>query len=64
MREHPVAAVTDIPHLKEGVRGLEETRRVDLDQWIHEQGLDAFIFPAIADGPADGDVNPASADLA
>lgn len=65
VREHPVTAMTDIPHLEDGVRGLEETRRVDLEQWMDEQGLDAVIFPAMADvGPADADVNPTSADLA
>jgi amidase len=61
---HPYASLTDIPHLADGVRGLEETRRVDLEQWMDELGLDAVLFPAMADiGPADMDVNPASADL-
>ncbi len=64
VREHPVRELTDIPHLAEGVRGLEETRRLDLDQWMDGLGLDAVVFPALADvGPADMDVNPASADL-
>ena len=32
---------------------------------MDDLGLDAVIFPAVADvGPADADVNPASADLA
>ena len=64
VREHPVVAMTDIPHLAEGVRGLEQTRRVDLEAWMDANGLDAVVFPAVADvGPADMDVNPASADL-
>jgi amidase len=64
VRDHPVASVTDIPHLEEGLRGLEETRRVDLEEWMDRLGLDAVIFPAVADvGPADMDVNEASADL-
>ncbi|UOQ87964.1 amidase [Agromyces endophyticus] len=64
VREHPYASFTDIPELEQGVRGLEETRRVDLEQWMDEQGLDAVVFPAVADvGPADMDVNEASADL-
>ncbi|GAB3614180.1 amidase [Humibacter ginsengisoli] len=64
VREHPYAAFTDIPHLEAGARGLEETRRIDLEQWMDALGLDAVVFPAVADiGPADMDVNPASADL-
>lgn len=64
VREHPTAAMTDIPSLQAGLRGLEETRRVDLERWMDDLGLDAVLFPAVADvGPADMDVNPASADL-
>ena len=64
VRNHPVDSFTDIPHLEAGLRGLEETRRVDLEEWMDELGLDAVIFPTMADvGPADMDVNPASADL-
>ncbi|MDR6877030.1 amidase [Microbacterium barkeri] len=64
VREHPVASMTDIPELESGVRGLEETRRVDLEQWMDDNGLDAVVFPAMADvGRADMDVNPESADL-
>ncbi|WP_028920877.1 amidase [Pseudonocardia acaciae] len=64
VRAHGVERFTDIPHLAEGLRGLEETRRVDLEEWMDRLGLDAVVFPAVADvGPADMDVNPASADL-
>ncbi|WP_436772292.1 amidase [Yinghuangia sp. YIM S09857] len=64
VRERPYAAVTDIPHLAEGLRGLEETRRLDLEVWMDELALDAVVFPAVADvGPADMDVDEASADL-
>ena len=64
IREHPIESLLDIPHLAEGLRGLERTRRVDLEEWMHRRGLDAVIFPTVADvGPADMDVNPASADL-
>lgn len=63
-REHPVASVVDIPELEAGVRGLEQTRRIDLEEWMAGLGLDAVLFPAVADvGPADMDVNEASADL-
>ncbi|WP_221585961.1 amidase [Microbacterium sp. G2-8] len=64
VRAHAVADMTDIPELAAGVRGLEETRRVDLEEWMDERGLDAVVFPAMADiGRADMDVDPASADL-
>ena len=64
VRAHPGATFADMPELESGLRGLEETRRVDLEQWMDELGLDAVVFPAVADvGPADMDVNPASADL-
>ncbi|MER5867405.1 amidase [Kitasatospora sp. NPDC002040] len=64
VRERPYASFTDMPHLEQGLRGLEETRRVDLEQWMDEQRLDAVVFPAVADvGPADMDVSEASADL-
>ncbi|MGO2112486.1 MAG: amidase [Pseudoclavibacter sp.] len=64
LAEHPVDDPTRIPHLESGLRGLEETRRIDLEQWMDAHGLDAVVFPAMADvGPADMDVDPASADL-
>ena len=64
IREHPIASFLEIPHIEEGLRGLEQTRRVDLEEWMDGLGLDAVIFPAVADvGPADMDVNEASADL-
>ncbi|MFI1780398.1 amidase [Streptomyces rubiginosohelvolus] len=64
VRERPYASLDDMPLLEEGLRGLEETRRVDLEQWMDGLGLDAVVFPAVADvGPADMDVNAASADL-
>lgn len=64
-RAHPRRDFRDIPHLARGLRGLEETRRRDWDDWMAGRGLDAVLFPALADvGPADADVNRASADLA
>ncbi|MCP3425897.1 amidase [Rothia sp. AR01] len=58
-------ALTGLPGLEEGLRGLEQTRRADLEEWLDELGLDVLAFPAVADvGPADADVNPAAADLA
>ena len=59
VRRHPSAVLADIPELAEGVAGLEATRRVDLEEWMDSLGLDAVVFPAVADvGPADMDVNP------
>lgn len=64
VRRNPGASFEDMPELADGLRGLEETRRLDLEDWMDEEGLDAVVFPAVADvGPADMDVNPASADL-
>lgn len=64
-RRDGVPALADIPHLEAGLRGLEEARRLDLEVWMDDLGLDAVVFPAVADvGPADADVNPASAELA
>ena len=64
IREHPIGSFLDIPHIEEGLRGLEKTRKVDFEDWLRQRRLDAVIFPTVADvGPADMDVNPASADL-
>ncbi|MGW9631865.1 amidase [Agromyces sp. NPDC055520] len=63
-RSHPGVTLADMPELEAGLRGLEQTRRIDLEQWMDGLGLDAVAFPAVADvGPADMDVNEASADL-
>ncbi len=64
-RDHPINNFLDITTLAEGLRGLEETRRVDLEDWMDDLALDAVIFPALADvGRADSDTNPVSADHA
>lgn len=64
VRDHPHATLDDMPELADGLRGLEETRRIDLEEWMDELALDAVVFPAVADiAPADMDVVPASADL-
>lgn len=60
---HPYASLTEIPELEAGFRGLEHTRRIDLEEWMTSLQLDAVVFPAMAGiGAADMDVNPASAD--
>jgi amidase len=54
-----------IETLADGLRGLEQTRRIDLEDWMQQLGLDAVLFPTVADvAPADADVNPVSADIA
>ncbi|MGC7322715.1 amidase, partial [Mycobacteroides abscessus subsp. massiliense] len=63
IRENAVSGLGAIPHLPEGLRGLEETRRLDLEEWMDGHRLDAVIFPASADvGAADMDVDQESAD--
>jgi amidase len=60
-----IPELVDIPDMAEGIPGLEKARKLDLEDWMDELGLDAVVFPAVADvGPADADVNEASADLA
>ena len=64
VRDNPGVGIEDIPELESGLRGLEETRRRDLEVWMDALRLDAVVFPAVADvGPADMDVNPESADV-
>ncbi|WP_186307543.1 amidase [Microbacterium sp. 1.5R] len=64
VRANPGIGIADMPELPDGLRGLEETRRVDLEEWMDGLRLDAVVFPAVADvGPADMDVDEASADL-
>ncbi len=54
-----------IPSIEAGMRGLEETRRIDFEEWLSDKGFDAVVFPAAADvGPADADTQAASADIA
>ncbi|OHV89579.1 amidase [Mesorhizobium sp. ORS 3428] len=60
-----VAPLETIPAIEAGLKGLEETRRVDFERWLAVNGLDAVVLPAVADvGLADADVNEASAALA
>ncbi|MBG6434170.1 amidase [Pseudomonas aeruginosa] len=65
MAERGIKPWDRIATLPDGLRGLEETRRIDLAEWMRRLRLDAVLFPTVADvGPADADVNPASADIA
>lgn len=65
MAERGITPWNEISTVPDGLRGLEQTRRVDLEDWMDKLGLDAVLFPTVADvGPADADVNEASADIA
>lgn len=65
MAERGITPWNEISTLPDGLRGLEQTRRVDLEDWMDGLGLDAVLFPTVADvGPADADVNLQSADIA
>ena len=55
----------EIESVPEGLKALEYTRKIDLEDWMDALGLDAVLFPTVADvAPADADVNPASNDIA
>lgn len=57
--------LAEIPDMEAGLKGLEATRRIDFEEWMAERGIDAVVFPAVADvGKADADVNEDSARLA
>lgn len=65
MAERGITPWDQISTVPDGLRGLEQTRRIDLEDWMDKLGLDAVLFPTVADvGPADADVNEASADIA
>jgi amidase len=64
-RTRGVPALSEIPFFAEGLRGLEETRRLDFEQWLDANRLDAILFPACADvAPYDSDYNPISNEIA
>lgn len=65
MAQRGITPWDQIETLADGLRGLEHTRRIDLEDWMQQLGLDAVLFPTVADvAPADADVNPVSADIA
>ena len=65
MAERGIKAWNEIPTLADGLRGLEQTRKIDLEDWMDRLRLDAVLFPTNADvGPANADVDQASADIA
>ncbi|HGV9334274.1 TPA: amidase [Raoultella planticola] len=65
MAKRGLKAYNQIASVPDGLRGLEKTRKLDLEEWMDELRLDALLFPTVADvGPADAHINPASADIA
>jgi amidase len=65
MAERGITPWNEIPTLADGLRGLEKTRRIDLEDWMDGLALDAVLFPTVADvGPANADVDLQSADIA
>ncbi|ERE02442.1 amidase [Pseudogulbenkiania ferrooxidans] len=65
MAKRGLKSYDQIASVPDGLRGLEKTRKLDLEDWMDELKLDAVLFPTVADvGPADADVNPRSADIA
>ncbi|NCE93862.1 amidase [Pseudomonas sp. L13] len=65
MAQRGITPWDQISTVPDGLRGLEQTRRLDLEDWMDTLGLDAVLFPTVADvGPADADVNEASAEIA
>ncbi|SPZ27703.1 Mandelamide hydrolase [Raoultella planticola] len=65
MAKRGLKAYNQIASVPDGLRGLEKTRKLDLEEWMDELSLDAVLFPTVADvGPADAHINPASADIA
>lgn len=65
MAERGIVPWDRIETLPDGLRGLERTRQLDLEDWMQALGLDAVVFPTVADvAPANADVDPASADIA
>jgi len=54
-----------VPVVRAGLEGLEETRRIDLEDWLRDNDFDAVIFPTLSDiAPADADKNPESSEIA
>jgi amidase len=53
------------PVVRAGLEGLEETRRIDMDDWLRDNNFDAAIFPTLSDiAPSDADQNPVSSEIA
>lgn len=55
----------EIPHVADALVGLEKTRKVDFEDWLDREKLDAIVFPAAADvAPQDAETDQAANDIA
>lgn len=64
-RQDGVRQPSEIPHLAEGIKGLNRARKELLEAWMQEQNIDLLAFPTCADiAPANADTNQESHDLA
>ncbi|WP_286917551.1 MULTISPECIES: amidase [Pseudomonas] len=65
MAQRGITPWDEIDTLADGLRALEHTRKIDLEDWMQALKLDAVVFPTVADvAPAKADVDPAAADIA
>ncbi|KNC16425.1 amidase [Pseudomonas sp. RIT-PI-a] len=65
MAERGITPWDQIDTLADGLRALEHTRKIDLEDWMQALKLDAVVFPTVAGvAPAKADVDPAAADIA
>jgi amidase len=65
MAKRGITPWDQIDTLADGLRALEHTRKIDLEDWMQALQLDAVVFPTVADvAPANADVDPAAADIA
>ncbi|MBJ8192396.1 amidase, partial [Bacillus cereus] len=56
-----VTPYEQIPQFHEGLRGLENVRKIDFENWMKQNNLDFIAFPANSNiGKADSDVNETS----
>lgn len=64
-RDRGVPPLDELGSLPALLRGLEATRRLDLEDWLDAQGLDALVFPTAADvAPHDADYGRTANDIA
>jgi amidase len=64
-REEGITPLEQIADLADGIRGLERFRRESYDAWLEAKGLDALVFPTLADvAPADADTDLVSQRIA
>jgi amidase len=64
-REKGTTPLAKIPEIGAGILGLERFRSERYDAWLDAQGLDALVFPTLADvAPADADINLTSQAIA